>query len=331
MKKKFIFIAAIILLMCSAVYGLYLFTVHPVIKNSIYRSAQLSGNNLQKNINTYHFKSIINLRGEAPKKKWYKTESNISKKNNVKLYDVRLSAYKFPVVTEVDSLVHILQTAEKPILLHCQSGADRAGLASALAIALEKDASLTDIETQISWKYFVNPFNSQSTGKLFFSAYERFLHENGLTHNRENLLSWIKNDYIDHKGNIEFAIDYADNERFDHSRSEDRRSVVIRKGLNKIVLKGWAFDYRRKMPIKYFSISVAGKMYSSVQFSVDRPGVAAYYNLDKKDFENFKFGWVADMDIKHLEKGCYTLSFQVGDDSKSIRRVEDTGYDLFIK
>ena len=145
MKKKTIYSTLILILLSVASYVYFTFTVHPVIQNTVYRSAQLSGNNLQKNINTYQFKSIINLRGKD-KEEWYQTESKISKKNNIKLYNVRLSAIKLPVSTEIDSLVHILQTAEKPILLHCKGGADRTGMASALVLSIEKDASLQEMK-----------------------------------------------------------------------------------------------------------------------------------------------------------------------------------------
>jgi len=328
MKKKTIYSTVILILFSSAAYVYFNFTVHPVIQNTVYRSAQLSGNNLQKNINKYQFKSIINLRGKR-REEWYQTESKISKKNNVELYNVRLSAIQFPTSTEVDSLVHILQTAKKPFLLHCRGGADRTGMASALVLSIEKDASLQEMKNQFSWKYFV--FRSLSTGKLFFSSYEQFLHKSGLSHNRANLLSWIKDEYVDHKGNIEFVIEYADQERFDHSRYEDKRSVTIQRGTDNILLRGWAFDYRQKLPIKYFTVSVDDNTHTVAKFTRERPDVANYYQLEKKDFEDFKFGWLADIDIKHLKKGCYTISLQVGDNSKTVRFVKDTGYDLCIE
>jgi protein tyrosine phosphatase (PTP) superfamily phosphohydrolase (DUF442 family) len=332
MKKTIIYSIAIIILLSSAIYAYFVFTVHPVIQNTIYRSAQLSGNNLQKNINKYQFKSIINLRGKDIKESWYQTENDIAKNNNIKLYNVRLSAYKFPVCSEVDSLVKILQTAKKPILLHCQAGADRSGMASALALSIEQDASLQDIKTHFSWKYFVNPFRDQTSGKLFFSSYEQFLLKSGINHNRSNLLFWIKNNYIDYKGNIEFVIEYANKERFNSSRKEDRRLAVIqKKGFDNISLNGWAFDYRNKMPIKYLRVSIDNTTHSLAEFTFNRPDVARYYNLEKHEFDDYKFGWKTEINIKRLNKGCYKVLLQVGDDSKSARLIKDTGYDLCIK
>jgi protein tyrosine phosphatase (PTP) superfamily phosphohydrolase (DUF442 family) len=331
MIRKIVFFSLIAFGILLAVYGYFTITVHPVIQNKIYRSAQLSGTNLQKNIKKHQFKSIINLRGKDLKEEWYQTENKIAKNNNVNLYNVRLSAYKLPVSSEVDALVHILKTAEKPLLLHCQAGADRSGMASALALSIERNASLQEMKKQFSWKYFANPFRTKSSGKLFFSAYEDYLHQTGTRHSRNILLSWIKNAYIDYKGNIEFVIEYAGKERFEHSHSEDRRSVALRKNSDGVLLTGWAFDYRRKMPIKYFSLSIDGNTYNVAHFNRDRPDVGRYYNLEKKELGNFRFGWVVNMDIKQLKKGSYKISLRVGDSHKSSSLIEDTGYDLFLK
>ena len=331
MKKLLVIVPVLIVVVLTAIYIHFIFTVHTVIPDSIYRSAQLSCDRLQKNIDAHRFKTIINLRGEDTKEKWYQEEADTSKKNNVKLYNVRLSAYKLPVSSEVDTLAHILQTAEKPILLHCQAGADRSGMASALALSIEEDAPLSVMEKQYSWRYFVNPFRAQSSGKLFFSAYKNYLRQTGVKHSRKTLLSWINNQYIDYKGNIEFVIELANNERFRSSRVEDRRSATIHKDTNPIVLRGWAVDYRRKSPVNYFSISVDGKTYHSARFTIKRPDVANYYHLSKDAFKNFTFGWIAVIDVQHLKKGCYVISLRAGDNDTLYRSIKDAGFDLCIK
>lgn len=329
--KKTITLLVIIIILLLSIYSYFRFTVHTVMENKIYRSAQLSGSTLQRNINKYKFKSIINLRGEDNKETWYKIENDIAKRNNVRLYNLNLTAYKFPVSSELDSLIHILQTAEKPILIHCQAGADRSGMASALALSVEKDASLLEMKKQFSWRYFVNPFRNKTSGKLLFSTYEQFLHQNNFHHSRNILLSWIKNEYIDYKGNIEFVIEYANEQRFDHTRHEDIRSAVLEKGQNNILLTGWAFDYRRKLPIKYLNVSIGRNAENTVEFTTERSDVAKYYNLNKKDFNDFKFGWSVLINIKELKKGCYPIVLSLRNDSDPSQRIEDTGYDLCIE
>lgn len=331
MKKFLILTVVIIALVSSAGYAYFILTVHPVIKNRIYRSAQLSDNNLDRNFKKIHFKSIINLRGKDEKEDWYQKESAITKKNNAELYNVRLSAYEFPISTEIDKLVHIFQTADGPILLHCQAGVDRSGLASALALSIFKDADLPEMEEQISWKYFVNPFRKNSTGKLFFSAYESYLQKKGIPHNRKNLLFWIDHTYIDYKGNIEFSIDLIGKKRFNKSKNRDRRSATVQKGMGNAQLVGWAFDRRRKQPVKQLGLSMDGATYVSARFVSERPDVAAYYQLEEKDFDNFKFGFIADIDTSHLSSGCHPISLRVGEIGDSDRIIKDSRFDLCIK
>jgi len=330
--KKISIILGVIILAAVAIYTSFIFTIHSVIPDVIYRSAQLSGDCLQKNIDRYHFKSIINLRGEDKKEEWYQTESKIARENNVTLYNIRLSAYKYPVASQVDDLVKVLQTAKKPVLIHCQAGADRSGMASALALSVLKNAPLKEMKEQYSWKYFVNPFRSNTCGKLFFSAYEQFLHKTGRPHRRSTLLSWIQNKYVDYKGNIEFVIECANQERFRTSKSdEDRHSVTIQSGSDEISLAGWAFDYRKKSPVSYFGISIDSKHYTSAKFSIDRPDVAEVYQLKKTDFDNYRFGWTATINTKGLSKGCYPISLQVKNGDKSFHQIDDTAYDLCIE
>ena len=50
-------------------------------------------------------------------------------------------------------LVALLAKAEKPILIHCKSGADRSGLAAALYLAAVKKESQEEAGRQISFWY----------------------------------------------------------------------------------------------------------------------------------------------------------------------------------
>ena len=43
-----------------------------------------------------------------------------------------LSAYRDVSVEQMDEIIKLIEQAPKPILIHCESGADRTGLVSAL-------------------------------------------------------------------------------------------------------------------------------------------------------------------------------------------------------
>lgn len=330
MKKILIPPAAIIILLIPVTYFYFTFMIHPVIPGEVYRSAQLSPENLDKNIQKYHIRSIINLRGIDEEEEWFQNEQQIAEKNKVQLYNVRLSAYKLPVCSELDKLVEILQAAEKPILMHCQAGADRSGMAGALVLAISQNASLAEMKKQFSWRYFVNPFRLNSSGKLFFSKYEKWLNENNVAHDRDNLLSWIRQDYVDGKGNIEFVIEYADKKRFASAGDEDKRIAVIGNPRGKIFITGWALDYRNHEPVKNLRLIIDNLSSDPVTFQFNRPDVAKYFNLKKRNFDNFHFGWSTSVDISDLNRGCYQILLKVGNGA-STRLIENSGFELCIE
>jgi hypothetical protein len=86
-------------------------------------------------------------------------------------------------------LVYVLLHAQQPILLHCLGGADRTGLASAIALILDQNASLAESKTQISIRHLV--LSPNSIGKLVFPYYQQWLAQNHLPHNRDNFLKWV--------------------------------------------------------------------------------------------------------------------------------------------
>lgn len=142
--------------------------IHTVDKGKLYRSAQLSYNQFARTIEKYNIKTIINLRGESPKKDWYRDEIQVSKKYGVQHFDIGMSARRIPHAKDLRKLLELFETAPKPILIHCAGGADRTGEASALyrmiyfkessKKAIKKELKLTrgHIESRFpAKKYFV--------------------------------------------------------------------------------------------------------------------------------------------------------------------------------
>ncbi len=168
-------------------YWLMKDNIHTVVPKHVYRSAQLNAPELKRLIETKHIKSIINLRGANPKEKWYRNEIKVSKVQGVLHYDLRMYAYKLPSSTTLKKLVALLQSAPRPVLIHCEGGADRTGLASAFIILL-KGGDLSQAKKQISWFYFA--FKSQSVGKLVLPYYKRWLKRQHAKSSRLNFLRW---------------------------------------------------------------------------------------------------------------------------------------------
>lgn len=97
-----------------------------------YRSAQLDATSLNLVFDEYGIRTIINLRGENEQDAWYRNERAAAEKAGVTLVDIRMSAGQLPSRDALLLLYDTFQTAEYPILIHCQSGADRTGAASAI-------------------------------------------------------------------------------------------------------------------------------------------------------------------------------------------------------
>jgi protein tyrosine phosphatase (PTP) superfamily phosphohydrolase (DUF442 family) len=105
---------------------------HLITAGEAYRSAQPDGAELAYYIRKYHIKSVLNLRGANPGETWYTDELSVSSKNNVAHYDISLSAYQEPQEKDIRTLTDIFVHAPRPLLIHCQAGADRSGLVAAM-------------------------------------------------------------------------------------------------------------------------------------------------------------------------------------------------------
>lgn len=103
---------------------------HTVVADQFYRSSQLSPAALKGYVQRYGVKTIVNLRGAAPGKKWYDDEKQVADSLGLTMIDFGMSATKPLTVERAALLVAALKTAPKPILVHCLDGADRTGLVS---------------------------------------------------------------------------------------------------------------------------------------------------------------------------------------------------------
>jgi len=283
---------------------------HAVIDGQIYRSAQLSENKLKKIISEKKLKTIINLRGINEEKKWYTKEKKIAQDNGVQYYSFRFVAHRLPNCTQLDALIEALKSAPRPLLLHCKGGADRTGVASAMALAIEKNSPLSKLKQQFSLFYGVMPF-SGSIGPLLFSQYENWLSQNGSSHNGDTLLYWIKNFYIDSKGNVEFVIDVAAGIEFNAKREGEKRVVTLRPLPKTISIHGWAFDRRKNTHIAELSVVIPNHVSKKAELGTIRPDVAEVFNLNKEAFPDFKVGWVAVFDRSALPAGCHDIFLNI--------------------
>lgn len=131
---------------------------HTVQEGAFYRSAQLAKDELHDVVRDHGIRSILNLRGAHPGQSWYDEEVAASVELGVAHYDYGLSAHRIVTGKQIADLLGIIRDAPKPLLVHCKSGADRAGLISALYRFAEEGANATEADGQLSLVYGHFPY-----------------------------------------------------------------------------------------------------------------------------------------------------------------------------
>ena len=126
---------------------------HEVAKGELYRSAQPTVNEINTYARNYGIRTIINLRGKNVKAPWYKAEISTASELGIRHVDFKMSAARQLSEDETSRLIAILRDAPKPILIHCQAGADRSGLVAAIYLHAVKGIDVEVAERQISIRY----------------------------------------------------------------------------------------------------------------------------------------------------------------------------------
>jgi protein tyrosine/serine phosphatase len=125
---------------------------HSVEDGVLYRSAQLGGTAFRDRIKEYGIRTIVKLRGENSQMGWYVDELKASESLGVAHIDFAISAVRDLTDTQLDKLAAILRDAPRPILVHCQSGSDRTGLASAIFERVIAKKSASEAAYQLSFR-----------------------------------------------------------------------------------------------------------------------------------------------------------------------------------
>jgi len=145
---------------------LYEGNFHAVQPGVLYRSAQLSRGELETLARRYGIKSVLNLRGANPGRAWYEGEMAAVRDLGIAHYDDALSAKRFVTAAQITQLLAIVRRAPKPLLIHCESGADRSGLVAALFDYAIRGESAAAADRQLSLAYGHFPYFMSRTGAM---------------------------------------------------------------------------------------------------------------------------------------------------------------------
>lgn len=115
-------------------------------------------------------KTIINLRGPRDDGGW-RLEAEACAQTGITLLDFTARSRAAPDKSMLHAARALFAEAELPAMMHCKSGADRAGLMAALYLLIVEKRPARQAATQLAWKY--GHVKQAKTGLLdaFFAAY----------------------------------------------------------------------------------------------------------------------------------------------------------------
>ncbi|MEQ9315474.1 MAG: sulfur transferase domain-containing protein [Henriciella sp.] len=159
------------------------------ISPEMWRSNQPNPRQVAEHAKLRGIKTILNLRGESTKG-YYLLEKEACEAAGITLIDFQVFSRDTPKVETILAARELFETIEYPALMHCKSGADRAGLMSALYMIFRRDMPVGKALEQLSGKYL--HVKSGKTGMLdaFFEAYLEATQDKA-----KPFLAWVKEDY----------------------------------------------------------------------------------------------------------------------------------------
>jgi protein tyrosine/serine phosphatase len=136
-------------------------------------------------------RTIINLRGGFDGS-FYALERDACQKLGLNLIDFTVTSRAVPSREKVKAAKEMFETLEYPALMHCKSGADRAGIMSVLYCHFRLGESIEQASRHLSLKYL--HMEAGKTGVLDY-VFDRYLQDaapKGLT-----FMQWVESDAYD--------------------------------------------------------------------------------------------------------------------------------------
>jgi protein tyrosine/serine phosphatase len=118
-------------------------------------------------------RTIINLRGERACGSYW-TERDACREHGIALVNFQVRSREAPAREAIKAACDLFARVEYPVLMHCKSGADRAGLMSVLYLHLAEQVPIDQARRQLCVRF--GHFRSADTGILDF-VFERYLQD----------------------------------------------------------------------------------------------------------------------------------------------------------
>lgn len=116
-------------------------------------------------------KSVLNLRGSFGAAH-YLVEEESCRDLGLNLTSINLQARHAPPGEEILAMVRAFREIEKPFVMHCKSGADRAGFAAALYLLVIEGRPMPEARRQLGLKYLHLRFSKTGVLDHILDVYE---------------------------------------------------------------------------------------------------------------------------------------------------------------
>lgn len=160
------------LLVDHGVFRFLYLNKHTLAKDA-WRSAQPAPHQLRR-FKRNGIKTIVNLRGERRCGSYW-LEELWCRQLGLELVNFQVRSRAAPTVDEIRSVRKLFQRIEYPMLMHCKSGADRAGLMSVLYRHFREGVPIDKARDQLSMRY--GHFRQADTGILDY-VFDRYVADN---------------------------------------------------------------------------------------------------------------------------------------------------------
>ena len=135
------------------------------------------------------FKTILNLRGKADTG-YYALEKEACERYGITLIDQRMHSREPPSKAQVHRAKEIFDTIQYPALMHCKSGADRAGAMAVLYKHFKMGLPIEEAVEQLRFKYL--HVRQGKTGVIDY-FFERYLEDSKAS--GKSSLQWVDEGY----------------------------------------------------------------------------------------------------------------------------------------
>ncbi|MEO1660229.1 MAG: protein tyrosine phosphatase [Pseudomonadota bacterium] len=168
------------------------------ISDEMWRSNQPNPRQIEEHVRRRGIKTILNLRGVSTRG-YYLLEKEACAANGVELIDFQVFSRDTPTVEKILEAKALFDRIEYPALMHCKSGADRAGLMSVLYVIFRLGEPVSVAVRQLSKTYL--HMREGKTGLLdaFFEAYLEAEKERGI-----GFEDWLQTEYDREKVKADF-------------------------------------------------------------------------------------------------------------------------------